>query len=252
MSKYISFQGRVFLADRDEITGQPLNVTFVGNVPDLTLSLKTDVADHYESQSGQRTLDNRFQKTKSIEVGMTLEEFIEENITLAFHGHHLPVTSGTTSNEVISATTPTLNKRYLLAHQKVSNVVVTDSAATPATLQAGTNYTADEGYGTITFTNITGFTAPIKVAYAYGAVSNFSIFTSSLPERFLRFEGVNTSQGNKKVMFELYRVAWDPVSNFQFINNELNKMELKGSVLTDSTKPIDAELGQMGRMTYID
>lgn len=252
MNKYISFQGRTFLGARDETTGNPINITSAGNASELNLSLKTEVQDHFESQSGQRTLDHRFQKSKTIEVNLTLEEFTEKNIALAFHGHHLPVESDTVPTEVISATVPTLGDRYFLAHQKVSTVVVTDSAGTPATLQAGTHYTVDEGYGAITFINVTGFTAPIKVAYAYGAVSDFSIFTSALPERYLRFEGVNTAQNNKKVMVELYRVAFDPLSNMQLINNELNKMDLKGSVLTDSTKPIDAELGQMGRMTYID
>ena len=51
MSTYASFQGRVFLGKRD-IDGQPIEVRSPGNVAELKLSLKTDVLEHYESQTG--------------------------------------------------------------------------------------------------------------------------------------------------------------------------------------------------------
>jgi hypothetical protein len=58
MSTYASFQGRVLLGKRDE-SGQPIEVRSPGNVAELKLSLKTDVLEHYESQTGQRSLDHR-------------------------------------------------------------------------------------------------------------------------------------------------------------------------------------------------
>lgn len=51
MSTYASFQGRVFLGKRDE-SGLPIEVRSPGNVAELKLSLKTDVLEHYESQTG--------------------------------------------------------------------------------------------------------------------------------------------------------------------------------------------------------
>ena len=58
MSYYASFQGRVYLGERN-INGEPINVRSPGNVADLSLSLKTDVIEHYESQTGQRAVDLR-------------------------------------------------------------------------------------------------------------------------------------------------------------------------------------------------
>ena len=74
MSYYASFQGRVYLGERN-VNGEPINVRTPGNVADLSLSLKTDVIEHYESQTGQRAVDLRLVKQKSATVALTIEEF---------------------------------------------------------------------------------------------------------------------------------------------------------------------------------
>ena len=97
----------------------------------------------------------------------------------------------------------------------------------------------------------TGLTAPFKASYAYGVATEIGIFTQALPERFLRLEGINTAQGNAKVLVELYRVAFDPLKEISFISDEYNKFELEGSLLADTTKPFDAVLGQFGRIVQL-
>jgi len=251
MSQYASFQGRVYLGKRDT-DGNPIETRTPGNVANLGIALKTDVIEHYESTTGQRGLDARIVKQKNATISLTIEEFTKENLALALYGTYQAVTSGSVTAEVISATTPTLGDRYFLAHQKVSTVVITDSAGTPATLVAGTHYTVDEGFGAITFLDVTSFTAPIKCAYAFGAVTDVSMFTAALPERYLRLEGMNTADSNKKVMVELYRVAFDPLKDLSLITDDLNKFELEGSLLADTTKDYDAVMGQFGRLVLID
>ena len=93
--------------------------------------------------------------------------------------------------------------------------------------------------------------APIKAAYAFGETTEIGIFTQPLPERFLRFEGLNTAQGNAKVLVELYRVAFDPLKELSLISDEYNKFELEGSLLADNTKPADSLLGQFGRIVTL-
>ena len=82
-------------------------------------------------------------------------------------------------------------------------------------------------------------------------MNEIGIFTQPLPERYLRLEGLNTAQGNAKVLVELYRVAFDPLKEIAFISNEYNKFDLEGSLLADSTKPIDAVLGQFGKIVQL-
>jgi hypothetical protein len=254
MSTYASFQGRVFLGKRD-IDGLPIEVRSPGNVAELKLSLKTDVLEHYESQTGQRSLDHRMVKQKSATVNLTIDEFTKENLALALYGNHVVGTPGTVTAEPIhvgsGGATPIAGDRYFLAHPKVSSLVVVDSAGTPATLVLGTNYTADVDFGALQFLDTTGFSAPFRASYAYGVATEIGIFTQALPERFLRLEGINTAQGNAKVLVELYRVAFDPLKEISFISDEYNKFELEGSLLADTTKPFDAVLGQFGRIVQL-
>ena len=250
MSYYASFQGRVYLGKRD-LNGNPTEVRSPGNVADLKLSLKTEVLEHFESQSGQRSLDHRMIKSKSASISLAIEEFTKENLALALYGTHVATTGGTVTDEPVGGATPVVGDRYFLAHPKVSALVVKDSAGTPATLALGTQYTADADFGAIQFLDTTGLTAPFKASYTFGDVSEIGIFTQPLPERYLRLEGLNTAQGNAKVLVELYRVAFDPLKELALISNEYNKFEMEGSLLADSTKPYDAVLGQFGRIVQI-
>jgi hypothetical protein len=250
MSTYASFQGRVYLGKRDA-NGEPIEVRSPGNVAELKLSLKTDVLEHYESQTGQRTLDHRMVKQKSATVKLTIEEFTKENLALALYGNFVTGAAGTVSGEPLGGVAPVIGDRYFLAHPKVSTLVVTDSTATPATLALGTNYTAETDFGAIQFLEVTGFTAPFKASYGFGVATEIGIFTQPLPERYLRLEGLNTAQGNAKVLVELYRVAFDPLKEISFISDDYNKFEMEGSLLADATKPFDAALGQFGRIIQL-
>lgn len=250
MSTYASFQGRVFLGKRD-IDGKPIEVRSPGNVAELKLSLKTDVLEHYESQSGQRTLDHRMVKQKSATVNLTIEEFTKENLALALYGNFVVAAPGTVTDEPVGGAAPVIGERYFLAHPKVDTLVVVDSALTPATLTAGTHYTADADFGAVQFLDVGTFTAPFKVSYAFGVATEIGIFTQPLPERYLRLEGLNTAQGNAKVLVELYRVAFDPLKEISFISNEYNKFEMDGSLLADASKPFDAVLGQFGKIVQV-
>jgi hypothetical protein len=257
MSTYASFQGRVFLGKRDAL-GNPIEVRSPGNVAELKLSLKTDVLEHYESQTGQRTLDHRMVKQKSATVNLTLEEFTQENLALALYGNHVTGSSGTVTDEPLGGATPLVGDRYFLAHPKVSSLVLKDGSATPKTLVAGVDYTADTDFGAIQFLRLddggspaTPYVPPFKASYAFGAATEIGIFTQPLPERYLRLEGLNTAQGNAKVLVELYRVAFDPLKDISFISDEYNKFELEGSLLADATKPFDAVLGQFGRIVTL-
>lgn len=250
MAFYASFQGRVYLGERDA-QGNPINVRTPGNVASLSLSLNTDVIEHFESMSGQRSVDLRLIKQKSATVSLTIEEFTKENLALALYGNTVTGTSGSVTDEIVGGSSPAVGERYFLVHPKVSGLTIVDSAATPATLIAGTHYTADLDFGAVQFLDITGFTPPFKASYTYGAVDEVGIFTQPIPERYLRFEGVNTAAGNAKVLIELYRVAFDPLKRLDIITDDLAKFELEGSLLADPTKPYDAALGQFGRIVQI-
>ncbi|CAG2149421.1 MULTISPECIES: phage tail tube protein [Burkholderiaceae] len=248
---YFSGQGRVYIGARDA-AGNPQGLNFVGNVPELKVSLSVETLEHQESTSGQRLTDLQLIKTKKGEFACTLEELIAVNLSLALYGTTVEQTSGTVTSEALP--NPVIaGSLYLLAKQNVSSVVVKDSSATPKTLPA-VQYSLNAKHGSLSITDKTTggpFVEPFKVDYAYGAAQSTALFTQPLPERWVRFEGLNTADSNREVVIDLYRVAINPAKELSIITEELLKFELSGQVLADTQKSATGDLGQFGRIVLL-
>lgn len=241
---YFSGQGKVFLASA--ANGVPGAFRYVGNAK-LSLALSSDVVEHQESTSGNRLTDARLVRTKKAEATLTLEEWTAENLALAFYGQSAAIAAGTVTAEALT-TGLVANDYVRLAKPDVSSVVVKDSAGAPATLVAGTHYNVSSAkHGALQFLNVGTFVQPFKVDYSYAGGTNIALFTQPAPERWLRFEGINTADNNKAVLIELYRAAFDPSKALDVITEDFGKLELAGACLYDSTKVGDATLGQFGR-----
>lgn len=248
---YFSGQGRVYIGTRDA-TGNPLGLSYVGNVPELKVSLSVDTIEHMESTSGQRLTDLQLIKSKKGEFACTLEELIAVNLGLALYGTTVLQTSGTVTSEALPNPVTTGNL-YLLAKQNVSSVVVKDSSATPKTLPAA-QYSLNAKHGSLVVNDKTAggpYVEPFKIDYAYGAAQSTALFTQPLPERWVRFEGLNTADSNREVVIDLYRVAINPAKELSVITDELLKFELSGQVLADTLKSATGELGQFGRIVLL-
>ncbi|EQB0462499.1 hypothetical protein ACYAEY_000922 [Pseudomonas aeruginosa] len=248
---YFSGQGRVYIGARDT-AGNPQGLSFVGNVPELKVSLSVETLEHQESTSGQRLTDLQLIKTKKGEFACTLEELIAVNLSLALYGTTVEQTSGTVTSEALPNPV-TAGSLYLLAKQNVSSVVVKDSSATPKTLPA-VQYSLNSKHGSLSITDKTTggpFVEPFKVDYAYGAAQSTALFTQPLPERWVRFEGLNTADSNREVVIDLYRVAINPAKELSIITEELLKFELSGQVLADTQKSATGDLGQFGRIVLL-
>jgi len=248
---YFSGQGRVYIGARDS-NGNPLGLNFVGNVPELKVSLSVETLEHQESTSGQRLTDLQLIKTKKGEFSCTLEELIAINLGLALYGTTTDQVSGTVTNETL-ATPMATGSLYLLAKQNVSSVVIKDSSPTPKTLPAS-QYQLNAKHGSLLVNDITTggpYVEPFKADYAYGAAQSTAMFTQPVPERWIRFEGLNTADSNREVVIDLYRVAINPAKELSVITDELLKFELSGQVLADTLKPAAGDLGQFGRIVLL-
>ena len=248
---YFSGQGRVYIGARDS-AGNPAGLTFVGNVPELKVSLSVETLEHQEAQSGQRLTDLQLIKTKKGEFACTLEELSSGNLALALYGHSTTVAPGTVTGEALPNPV-TAGHLYPLAHQNVSAVQIQDGSSPPKTLPA-TQYQVHARHGSVLILDATTggpYVEPFTVDYAYGAAQSTAMFTRPLPERWIRFEGLNTADGNREVVIDLYRVAINPAKELSIITDELLKFELSGQVLADLSKPTDGELGQFGRLVLL-
>lgn len=248
---YFSGQGRVYIGTRDS-TGTPQGLEYVGNVPELKVSLSVETLEHQESTSGQRLTDLQLIKTKKGEFACTLEELIPTNLALALYGSTTNQRNGNVAAESLpNPVTP--GSLYVLARQNVSAVVIKDSTLTPKILPPA-QYTLNPKHGSLTILDKDSggpYLEPFVLDYTFGAAQTTAMFTQALPERWVRFEGLNTANGNREVVIDLYRVAINPAKELSVITDELLKFELSGQVLADTLKPANGDLGQFGRIVLL-
>lgn len=74
----------------------------------------------------------------------------------------------------------------------------------------------------------------LTVDYLYAAQVRVDALTTAAPEKFLRFEGLNTLDGNNPVVVEVFKFVLDPASEFGLITGEeAASLAIEGSVLAD-------------------
>lgn len=247
---YLVGQGKVYMSFLD-VNRKPIQYRYVGNVPSFEVSLETDVVEHKESYSGQRQIDLRFNRQNTAKVQVTLEDWDKDNLKLMLYGDSQVVTGASVTNE-LTATGITAGGIYKTANMGISTVTITDSASSPVTLVAGTNYTVtDATAGLITFTNVGTYTQPFKVNYTFAANEIVRMFTQGLTDIGLLFYGINTTNSavsNKPFIVELYRTSFSPTKSLSLIGDDVAKFELDGTVLYDDTKASNGLLGGFGRI----
>lgn len=250
---YYSGQGNVMIADRDA-NGDPLGFKLMGNICVLTIGAETTAFEHKECITGQRAIDLRIVTEINVTVSLEVESLTADNLALAFFGNQTAVTAGSVTDEAVTAVIPAAgetNTIVALEHIKVSNVVVTDAATGMITyaddsVAANGNYLLDADAGSIAFLDATAQGAAsdaisdgdeLHVSYDYDAYVLFDALTTAAPEKWLRFEGLNTARSNAPHVVDIFRFRPDPANEWQLINEELANLAITGGALLDATKP---------------
>lgn len=238
---YYSGQGSLLVAQRT-VAGVPQGFLKVGNVPELTIDIETTIFEHKESESGQRLTDLTIVKEKKGKFNFKLENLSLDNLALGLWGTKASVTGSTVTDEEVQVTATTgMDQIYMLEHPKVSAVVVKDdNAGAPGTTTyvAGTDYTLDATNGTITPLTGGGIAAGdlLHVAYTYAGYTQLDAFTSAAaPERWLRFEGLNTVD-NSLVIVDIFKGQFEPLTGYGLLNEDLASVDMKGTILADTTR----------------
>jgi len=258
---YYSGQGSVYAAPRDA-NGVPTGFVAVGNVPELEISIEVTKYEHKEAESGSRAVDLSIVQEKKGTFRMLVENISLTNLAMGFWGSEV-ATTAVTDEEVNVVSAAVLGDGVYLG--------ATNLAATPSICTV--DFTG--GTPTITYLITTDEAEKANTAYDYyidlkygmaygisGAVNNepalaetlyvtyttaadaltMEAFTENSLERFIRFEGLNTIDGEDDVLIEMYKVQLDPISGYQLINEEIAQLEITGSLLYDDK--------QTGRSKY--
>lgn len=242
-------QGAGTLAERDEdsITGSALPFC-----PDaVSVALSTDSFEHINKCGPVDTPDYRGIKSSKAELTLKWADAQDKMFAVASLGTQVVAGSGSVTTEQLPADLPAgfvWNLGGLSPHQNITALVFT-----PAMI-ADTDYTLDALNGTVTFLtdqsqSPTGPTA----AYSYSDGASVTMLTASQKTYFFRYKFINKANVNQEGWLELYNVRFDPASLLDFMSDELQIMELKGTVLVDPSREVtDTDFGQFGRRINVD
>ncbi|KGP00311.1 hypothetical protein JT27_18470 [Alcaligenes faecalis] len=229
-SYYYSGQGRLFMGERDPVTGRPLSLIPVGNVPELEISIAVTKFEHKESMSGQRSVDLTVITEKTPTISITLESLDPRTLAMGLWGISREEAGATVTAETIKIKP---GMTFALANPGVEDVVIQVAGAD---IDEATNYDIDPGFGTIYVkADAADITAEVEatISYKHGDTQRLdALMTETPPERFLRFEGLNTVNGDL-VLVEIPRVSFEPIASLPLINEELAQAEITANILLD-------------------
>lgn len=237
-SYYYSGQGRLAIGSRDDDTGEMFDMIFVGNVTSLTVDIAVKKFEHKESMSGDRSIDLTIIQEKNATFKFTSESLDLTALAAGLYGATAAVAGATATAEIHAA-----RRGYAipLTHPNVTSVTTIATVTGSTALVENTDYQIDKENGTIYILSTTTVVDAdpgenITITYVYGEYDRLEAFTSGTPpERFLRFEGLNTVNGDFRVV-NIYRAAFDPLTGLQYINEELGSGEFGGNILQDRTR----------------
>jgi hypothetical protein len=247
METYLYGQGKVKLALR---TGDELGPwIWIGDVSELTGTLAEETFDHQESYSGEKGRTRKINLGKTMNWSATLHELSTANLARFTNGTNTVTESGTVTSESLG--TVAAGDAFQLDHFNVSNLVITDSAGSPATI-AASHYEYDV-YGNLEFITLPTSpapTMPLLAAYSYGAYNAVAFLNATRGEFALRYEGVNLAEGNAPILMELYKVSPGLLQTLGMITNgnQLAAAPVTFDALLDTSKVRAGALGQYGRI----
>lgn len=250
MSLFFQGRGTTYLAERDStgITGPALPICQDA----FSIALATESFEHINKCGAVDSPDLRAVKSSSGTVTLTYADAQDKTFAIAVLGTVNAASSpGTVTNETLPDDLVAGDVYFaggLERHRALTSVVITDSATSPVTLVVTTNYTVDAASGAITFVNVGSFNQPFVIDYGYTDPGSVSFLSAAQKEYFLSFENINKLNANDPGSVEAYRVRFDPASLLDFLSDEVQSLELTGTMLADPAKVVtDTEFGQFGR-----
>lgn len=253
--KYYVGRGSFEIADLDA-NGNPKKFYNPGETPMFQIATNPTFIDNTPTDKAVNNKDLHLLVNLETTLSMQCKEIGGENLALFTAGTRAAQNSQVVTGAPFSSSTIQANEVWALPNGavNVSNAVITDSAATPATLVAGTDYDLDAVYGTIKFKNVTGKTQPFKFSGTVGAAEVVGIATAQIPNKFVRFKGIILTISARPIIADFYNVSFSPAKNIMLKTgeNNLTTFDLDADVLENTDRPADLLLGRTGRIVLLE
>lgn len=248
-------QGEVLAARWDGDTPPGANAWMkLWDVGALSLALTRESFTHKESRTGKKMEVREIANGESGTLSATINAINTWNLALLLSSTPQDV-AGASVSGIELPTGVAVGDVILTDHIGISNLVVTDSAGTPATI-ADTHFDVAEGYGKIEVKSLPTSpapTQPLKLAYTYAAARAVGILAESNPAKImLRYNGINLAENGAPVVVDLWKLSVGVLSELALINNDTSvaSMPFTAKLLADLTRE-ETELGYFGQIRYL-
>lgn len=227
-------QGMLFIAERDT-DGDDKGFRHLGNVTQLKITNTAEVIEAKESMTGQKGIIARLTTGLKVAFSATLESFNKENLAIALRADSTDITAETSGR----VETRKAYKGLMLALERggITSVTSIKTADDVTTYTATTDYVVygDSIFIPATSTIVDG--SSVKITYKHAAQTQIEALVNAETSYAFRFEGLNTADGNKSVILDIFKVSVDPLKELSLIGDKQGEILLEGNVLLDDTKP---------------
>jgi len=250
-NEYLLGRGCLYLAELNS-DETPQSYKQVGNVPELSVSVDSELYEHFSSKQGLRVKDLTVVIEQTMDMSFILENVKDfGNLKYFFSGdasqYTNPAVGGFTGAVIAQDGTIIANANYALVDTTggpvfeidKANLTVETTNATPVTLTEGTDYTVEEDTGLIfikdtavvqtAITNGEGLTADYTADADAGAVTKMEAQTRATTTVALRFISIDAKDGSKQV-YEFHKVTISADGDYSLISDEVAQAPLAGSV----------------------
>ncbi len=261
---YVLGRGAMYLSDIDTTTQLPTGWRFVGNVPNMTLTVTEENLDHYQSYESTKERDKRVTLQKEIDLGWGFDEINDENLASFLSGtmHEFtnPAVAGVTSFTWVAAgKIVPLVQYYELTDANgnpcygvtAANIALATTNASPVTLVLNTDYTVDEKAGLIRFLNSAAIQAAVTATEGITlvltadatAVNMDEVRALSIDQHYqaMLFNAVNPVNEGEMTCFKFHKVKISADGDMPLISDDWQVMPMSGScdksVTASSTSP---------------
>lgn len=237
-TQYFMPQGRLMMAEKHPITGEPMGFIHVGNAIDIKASLNTSTIDKKEAMTGQFGLAAQFENEKGVNFSFTLESFQEENLAMALRANITTIPAGTATDKPLKLYK---GKEMPLPHIKGTITEIT-SADGQTTYVAGEDYVAYDNSILVPATGDlaaadAGTGVDVLVTYSYPAQKKIESFTTGQKSYWFWLDAVDAANNLGVKSFHFYKVNPQPLKELLLISSEPGNIAIEGACMLDETRP---------------
>ncbi len=256
VEKYYFGQGR--LLSRPYGTAGRASWTWWGDVSALTFEPSSESVRHRESYSGQKASVRKFDFLSECAINGTLHQLDAAALARMLNGTVNTVAGASVVGESLG--TVAVGDEIRLDYPGISNLVITDSNATPATIYSQATPTAHfdvvPEWGALSCLSLPTSpapTMPLLAAYTHGGSRQVSFLTSTPGSLELRYEGYNLAENGEAVVVEFYKVSSSLLQQLALITDgtDVAGTDFSLEALLDGSKPASGALGRFGRMIEV-